>query len=97
MGLLKIRYFHIDHNEPCLPPNILHNHCFQFLLGYTVVPREIQDNGYAIFWGVGEGGGGGTRRIIIYVKMVNNHTRLYNNETKNCNYVALALASVHQG
>ena len=29
--------------------------------------------------------------------MVNNNTRLYNNETKNCNYVALALASVHQG
>ena len=48
------------------------------------------------FWGGGEGAGG-TRRIIIYVKMVNNHTRLYNNETKNCNYVALALASVHQG
>ena len=47
------------------------------------------------FWG--GGGAGGTRRIIIYVKMVNNHTRLYNNETKNCNYVALALASVHQG
>ena len=34
---------------------------------------------------------------LIYVKMVNNNTRLYNNETKNCNYVALALASVHQG
>ena len=25
---------------------------FQFLLGITVVPREIQDNGYAKFWGV---------------------------------------------
>ena len=39
-------------------PQILHNLCFQFLLGITVVPREIQDNGYAIFLG-GEGGGGG--------------------------------------
>ena len=28
---------------------ILHNHCFQFLLGITVVPRETQDNGYVKF------------------------------------------------
>ena len=27
-------------------------HCSQFLLGITVVPREIQDNGYGKFWGV---------------------------------------------
>ena len=33
-------------------PKILHNDCFQFLLGITVVPRGIQDNGYAKFWGV---------------------------------------------
>ena len=31
-------------------PIILHNHCFQLLLGITVVPREIEDNGYAKFW-----------------------------------------------
>ena len=43
----QIYYFHIDHNIPCLPPRILHNHCFQFLLGITVAPREIQDNGHA--------------------------------------------------
>ena len=36
----------------CLPHKILHNHCFQFLLGITVVPREIQNNGYAKLWGV---------------------------------------------
>ena len=30
----------------------MHNHCFQFLLGITVVPGEIQDNGYAKFGGV---------------------------------------------
>ena len=43
---------------PPPPRQILHNHCFQFLLGITVVPREIQDNGSAnffFFWG--EGGG----------------------------------------
>ena len=42
------------------PPQILHNHCFPFLLGITVVRREIEDNGYAIlFFGGGTGGGGG--------------------------------------
>ena len=37
---------------PCLPPpppNIFHNHCLQFLLGITVVPRKINDNAG---WGV---------------------------------------------
>ena len=48
----SIYHFHIDHNAHCLPPKILHNHCFQFLLGITVVPREIEDNGYAKFWEV---------------------------------------------
>ena len=81
-------YVHIHHSASCLPPThppyhpppqkkkkTLHNHCFQFLLVITVVPREIEDNGYAIyiyiFFG-GVGGGGGTRCIIAYVKMVNN-------------------------
>ena len=55
----SIRYFHIDHNAPCLPPKILHNYCFQFLQGNTVVPREIEDNGYAFFFlGGGEGEAG---------------------------------------
>ena len=48
----SIHHFHTDHNAPCLPPKILHNHCCQFLLGITVVPREIEDNGYAKFWEV---------------------------------------------
>ena len=51
----SIRYFQIDHNAPCLPPKILHNYCFQFLQGNTVVPREIEDNGYAFFFWGGEG------------------------------------------
>ena len=29
---LSFHHFHIDHNKPCLPPQILHNNCFQFLL-----------------------------------------------------------------
>ena len=43
-------YFHKDHTALPPPPQKkkkLHNHCFQFLPGNTVVPREIQDNGYA--------------------------------------------------
>ena len=48
----RIHYFHIDHHAPCLPPKFLYDHCFQFVLGITVVPREIKDNGNAKFWGV---------------------------------------------
>ena len=36
-----------------LYPQILHNYCFQFLPGITVVPREIEDNGYVKLWGGG--------------------------------------------
>ena len=32
-------------------PTILYNHCYQFLLGITAVLREIEDDGYAKFWG----------------------------------------------
>ena len=46
-----IHHFHIDHNAPSIPPKRLHDHCSQFLLGITVVPREIQDNGYEILGG----------------------------------------------
>jgi len=53
-----IHYFLIDHNEPCLTLRILHNYCFQFLQGITVVPREIENNGYAKCWGGGGRGGG---------------------------------------
>ena len=31
---------HIDHNAPCLHPKIIHNHCFQFLLGITCRPKR---------------------------------------------------------
>ena len=58
--------FYRDHNEPLpLPPpplphppnrkkrkkiRKLHNHFFHFLLGITVLPREIEDGGHAEFW-----------------------------------------------
>ena len=48
---IMIRNFHISHNAPYLPPKILHNLCFSFLLGITAVPRKIQSNAYAKFWG----------------------------------------------
>ena len=58
---VEIHYFHIDHYAPYLPrlppppkkkrkKKKLHDLCFQFFLGITVVPREIQDNGYAKFF-----------------------------------------------
>ena len=32
------------------PPKILHKHCFQFLLGLTMIPRETGNKTYAEFW-----------------------------------------------
>ena len=51
-----IRHLHISHNAPYLPPKILHNLCFSFLLDIRAVPREIENNAYAKFGG-GEAGG----------------------------------------
>ena len=36
-----IQHVHIAHNAPCLPPKVLHNYCLQFLMGITVVQREL--------------------------------------------------------
>ena len=42
------------------PPNILRNHCFQFLLGITDVLRGIEENGCKeMGWEICGGGGGG--------------------------------------
>ena len=46
-----ICHLHISHNAFYLPPQILHNLCFSFLLGITAVPREIENNAYTKFWG----------------------------------------------
>ena len=48
----RIHHFHIDHNASCLPPKILDSHCLQFLLGISVVPKSIKENGCAKFGGV---------------------------------------------
>jgi len=45
-------------------PKILHNLCFPFLLGITVVPRETEDNAYAKLEGQ-------TRCIMGDVEMAN--------------------------
>ena len=46
-----IAHFEKYHNTLCLSPQILHKHCFQFLLGLTMVPRENKNNAYAKFGG----------------------------------------------
>ena len=38
----RIRHLHFFYSTPCLPPQILHNLCFLFLLGITLVPRETE-------------------------------------------------------
>ena len=45
-----MRHFHISYNAPYLPPKIVHNLCFSFLLSITAVPREIENNAHAKFW-----------------------------------------------
>ena len=40
------------HLVPLPPAKIVHNYYFQFPLGITIVPREIEGNGYAKLWGV---------------------------------------------
>ena len=45
-----IRYFHIPIIHVVYPPKVLHKHCFHFLLGFTIFPRELENNTYAKFW-----------------------------------------------
>ena len=69
LALFSIHYFCIDHNASCC-----HNHCFQFLLDITVVPREIQDNGYAKF---GRGAGGWVNKVHYCGLCENGGSRKY--------------------
>ena len=48
---LHIRHLDISHNASYLPPKILHNLCFSFLLDIPAVPTEIENNAYAKLWG----------------------------------------------
>ena len=43
---------------------ILHNHCFQFPQGITVVPREIEDSDYVKFFFFFGGGGRGKQGAL---------------------------------
>ena len=59
----KIHYFpipmiHLVSPLPSPPKNVLHKHCFQFLLGFTILPRKLENNTYAIFFFFFGGGGG---------------------------------------
>ena len=51
---LCIRNLHISHYAPYLPPKILHSLWFSFLLGIKAVPRGIENNAHAKFWGANE-------------------------------------------
>ena len=59
---------HISHNAPYLPPNILHKHCFQFLLGRLQYPGETEKQRLCKI-----GGGGGANNVdmgnmeVVYV------------------------------
>ena len=63
MGMSAIRHLHISHKAPYLPPKILHNLCFSFLLGITAVPRQTENSTYAKRWG--------QIRCIMDVQVVN--------------------------
>ena len=47
----SIGHFGKYHNTLCLSPQILHKHCFCFLLGPLSFPRETGNNAYAKFGG----------------------------------------------
>ena len=51
---LCIRNLHISHYAPYLSPKILHSLCFSFLLDILAVPRGIENNAHAKFWGANE-------------------------------------------
>ena len=61
-----VSHFHILHNALCLPSKILHKHCFQFLLGLTIIPREIENSAYAKFLGL-------TKCIMENVEVANTY------------------------
>ena len=45
-----IDHFQKYHNTICLLSKFLHKHCFHFLMGPTMVPRENKNNACAKFW-----------------------------------------------
>ena len=59
---LPIGHFGKYHNTLCLSPQILHKHCFQFLLGLT---RENKNNAYAKFGETNEDYYGIFRTVLL--------------------------------
>ena len=50
--LIAVNYFRVEiinHNASCLVKECLNNYCFQFLLDISVVPRQVEENGYSRF------------------------------------------------
>ena len=76
----SIRHLQISLNEPYFP-QIFHNLCFSFLLGFTTVPKEIENNAYAKFWGENKVRyrrcAGGEQVIRIHSTMGNFTTKNY--------------------
>ena len=73
---------------PLTPPkNIVHSHYFQFLLGITVIAREIEDTGYAKFLGVNKVhyGLGEKSEVWIFAQLLK-----WNNSINNNHYVPRA-------
>ena len=95
-----INYFHKDHNTPLFlphphpllpppPPTNFQNQCLQFLLDITVIPREIEHNGYEFFfwWG---GGGEGVNKVH-YALYKNGELFLFLGEKVHCRKVWISL------
>ena len=57
-SLAAIGHHEKYNNTICLSPQILHYHCFCFLVGLTMVPRENKNNAYAKFVGL-------TKSIVV--------------------------------
>ena len=57
--------------QPVYPPKFCISIVSDFLLGVTVVPRQLEDDGKFFFGGGGWGVGGYTRCIVINVKILN--------------------------
>ena len=55
---------------PAIPASkILHNLCLSFVLSFTAVPRETENNAFVKTGGGGGGGGGQIRYIMGYVQV----------------------------
>ena len=64
IGPNSINNFGKYHNALSMSLQILYKHCFQFLLGLTMVPRENKNNAYAKFWGQ-------TKGIMVFSEVAN--------------------------